>query len=233
MDSRIHVPRIVGLVPMRHYSERVPEKNYRMFAGRPLYHHITRTLLGCSLISEVVIDTDSPFIMEDGKKHFPEVRILKRPEHLRDGNLPMNDVLLHDISQVAADYYLQTHSTNPLLRADTVSRALEFFLKNRGVYDSLLSVTRIHVRLWDGLARAINHNPAILLRTQDLPPLYEENSCLYIFSKAVLEKKHNRIGERPLLFEIDRMEAWDIDEEMDFHIAEFLYKKQMGKGENP
>ena len=232
MNSRIHVPRIVALVPMRHQSERVPGKNYRTFAGRPLYHHITRTLLGCPLISEVVIDTDSPFIMEDGKRHFPKVRILKRPEHLRDGRLPMNDVLLHDISQVAADYYLQTHSTNPLLKADTVSRCVDIFLKNCGVYDSLFSVTRVQVRLWDGLARAVNHNPAILLRTQDLPPLYGENSCLYIFSKAVLEKRHNRIGERPLLFEIDRMEAWDIDEEIDFDIAEFLYKKQNEKGEN-
>ena len=78
----------------------------------------------------------------------------------------------------------------------------------------------------DLLARAVNHNPAILLRTQDLPPIYEENSCLYIFTRNVLESRHNRIGERPMMYEIDPVEAWDIDEELDFRIAEFLYKER-------
>ena len=100
------------------------------------------------------------------------------------------------------------------------------FLDKYPLYDSLFSVTRIQSRLWDSLARAINHNPAILLRTQDLPPVYEENSCLYIFTKEVLERRHNRIGERPLMFEIDRIESWDIDEEQDFRIAEILYTER-------
>jgi CMP-N-acetylneuraminic acid synthetase len=230
MDSKIDAPRIVALVPMRHESQRVPGKNYRAFNGRPLYHWIVRSLLSCPLISQVLIDTDSPFIVGDGKKHFPKIRILERPEHLRDANIPMNEVLLYDTSQVKADYYFQTHSTNPLLKTKTISRAIELFLENRSIYDSLFSVTRVQTRLWDSLARAINHNPAILLRTQDLPPVYEENSCIYIFPRAVLEKKHNRIGDRPVLYEIDRMEAWDIDEELDFQIAEFLSKKQMEEG---
>ena len=216
-------PRIVALVPMRHHSERVTGKNYRPFAGRPLYHHIIVSLLACSLVDEVVIDTDSPVIIEDAPHHFPQVRLIERLERLRVGTVPMNDVLLYDVTQVEADYYLQTHSTNPLLRSETISRAIQQFLDNYSMYDSLFSVTRVHTRLWDGLARAVNHNPAILLRTQDLPPIYEENSCLYIFARRTLEARHNRIGERPLMFEIDRVEAWDIDEELDFRVAEFLY----------
>ena len=95
-------------------------------------------------------------------------------------------------------------------------------------FDSLFSVTRIQTRLWDSSGRAVNHDPAVLLRTQDLPPLYEENSCLYIFTRSTLESRHNRIGERPLMFEIDRLEAWDIDEESDFRIAELLYNEREG-----
>jgi CMP-N-acetylneuraminic acid synthetase len=210
---------------MRHESERVPGKNYRLFAGKPLYHHIVARLLACPVISQVVIDTDSPVIKEDAAQLFPQVKLIDRPEHLRAGTVPMNDILLHDVGQVEADYYLQTHSTNPLLRAETISRAIQTFLENCSTYDSLLSVTRVQVRLWDEFARAINHNPAILLRTQDLPPIYEENSCLYIFTKDMLEARSNRIGEQPLMFEIDRIEAWDIDEELDFEIAEFLYRE--------
>lgn len=224
------MPRIVALVPMRHHSERVPGKNYRHFAGKPLYHHIVRSLLDCPLVDQVVIDTDSPVITEDASQYFPQVRLLERPEHLRAGDIPMNDVLLHDVSQVKADYYLQTHSTNPLLTTRLITQAIQLFLDSYPVYDSLFSVTRVQVRLWDGLSRAINHNPAILMRTQDLPPVYEENSCLYIFTPSTLETRHNRIGERPLLFEIDQSTAWDIDEELDFEIAEFLYQRRL-KGE--
>jgi CMP-N-acetylneuraminic acid synthetase len=220
-------PRIVALVPMRHYSERVPGKNYRLFGGKELYHHIIESLLDCDLIDEVVINTDSSRIMEDASEHFPQVRLIERPQHLRDGAVPMNDVLLYDVTQVESDYYLQTHSTNPLLSTETITRAIDMFLDCYPSYDSLFSVTRIETRLWDALGRAINHNPAILLRTQDLPPVYEENSCLYIFSRSNLEKRHNRIGERPLMFEIDGAEAWDIDNETDLRIAEFLYCERM------
>ena len=214
--------KIVALVPMRHDSQRVAGKNYRPLAGRPMFHYIITNLLACPEIAEVVVDTDSQPVMEGLRAHFPQVRVLERPEHLRAGEIPMNEVLLHDTAQIAADFYLQTHSTNPLLRAETISRAIQSFLQNYPAYDSLFSVTRLQTRLWDALGRALNHNPAILLRTQDLPPVYEENSCLYLFTRQTLLARRNRLGERPLMFEIDRAEAWDIDEELDFAVVNFL-----------
>ena len=219
--------KIVALVPMREHSERVPGKNYRPFAGRPLYHHIISSLLACPYINSVYIDTDSSFIMEDAPRHF-DVHIIKRPEHLRSDFTPMNDILLYDVTQVEADYYLQTHSTNPLLRTQTIGAAIEAFLGSSR-HDSLFSVTRLQRRLWDADGRPVNHDPGQLLRTQDLPPIYEENSCLYIFTRGNLESQRNRIGERPLMFEIDRIEAWDIDDEQDFHIAEILYAAREGR----
>ena len=221
--------KVVALVPMRHHSERVPGKNYRSFAGKPLYQHIINSLLSCPLIHQVVIDTDSPIIMKDTSERFPQVQVIERPEHLRADTISMNDVLLNEVKVVEADFYLQTHSTNPLLRSETISKAIEVFLNNYPMYDSLFSVTKIRTRLWDSLVWPINHDPAILLRTQDLPPVYEENSCIYIFTRNTLESRHNRIGERPQMFEIEPIEAWDIDEELDFHIAEFLYKERENK----
>ncbi|MBE3143989.1 MAG: acylneuraminate cytidylyltransferase family protein, partial [Planctomycetes bacterium] len=73
----------------------------------------------------------------------------------------------------------------------------------------------------------INHNPAILLRTQDLPPVYEENSCMYLFTRQTLEIRRNRLGERPYMFEMEPAEAWDIDEEMDFLIADLLLSQRL------
>jgi CMP-N-acetylneuraminic acid synthetase len=216
------IKKIVALVPMRHLSERVPGKNYRSLAKKPLFHHIIDSLLQCAEIHKVVVDTDSPTIKKELQSHFPSVSILDRPEHLRAGEIPMNEILLYDTAQVKADLYLQTHATNPLLRPETISQATQTLLANYPTFDSLFSVTRLQTRLWDGLGRAINHNPAILLRTQDLPPVYEENSCIYIFTRETLVTKRNRLGERPYMFEIDPAEAWDIDDELDFQIAEFL-----------
>jgi CMP-N-acetylneuraminic acid synthetase len=214
--------KIVALVPMRHHSQRVKGKNYRTLAGRPLYHHILSTLELCPEIAEIVVDTDSQVVMDGINEKFPQVQILIRPEHLRAEETPMNEVLLHDTEQVAADFYLQTHSTSPLLSAKTISSAIRKMKQNYPSYDSLFSVTRRQTRYWDELGRAINHNPAILLQTQDLPPVYEENSCLYIFARETLELQRNRIGLRPLMFEIDAAEAWDIDEEIDFKIVDLL-----------
>jgi CMP-N-acetylneuraminic acid synthetase len=217
-------PQITAIVPMRHSSERVKGKNYRHFNDKPLFHYVTASLLACSHIHQVVIDTDSPNIFEYAKQHFPQVILLERPPHLRDGSIPMNDVLLNIVNQVPSDFYVQTHSTNPLLTAETLNKAIEFFLTNYPIYDSLFSVTRLQTRLWDSLARAVNHNPNILLRTQDLPPIYEENSCFYVFNKETLVSRHNRIGNRPYLFEIPKHEAIDIDEEVDFVLAEMAHR---------
>jgi CMP-N-acetylneuraminic acid synthetase len=214
--------RIAALVPMRHVSERVPGKNYRLLAGRPLYEHIITTLLACPEIDQVVVDTDSQTIIEGLRRRQPQVKILLRPEHLRAGEIPMNEVLLNATAQVEADFYLQTHSTNPLLRSETISQAIQTFLQNYPTFDSMFSVTRWQTRLWDQLGRPINHNPAILLRTQDLPPVFEENSCFYIFTRQTLLSQRNRLGDRPLMFEVPSHEACDIDEELDFQLAEFL-----------
>src|SRR5688572_29098720 len=111
---------VVALVPMRHVSERVPGKNYRLFAGSPLYHRVVETLLACPSVERVIIDTDSVFIREDAAKTFPQVVVLERAMHLREGTVPMNDVLLDDVRRVPAPFYLQTHSTNPLILPKTV-----------------------------------------------------------------------------------------------------------------
>jgi len=218
--------RIVALLPMRHRSERVPGKNYRKFGGVPLYHHIVKTLLKCGHFDRIIIDTDSPIIIEDVVMCFPKVDVFVRPEHLRDGKVSMNAVISNTITKLDTDFYFQTHSTNPLLTSDTIDKALTSFFDLYPMYDSMFAVTRLQTRLWDELARAVNHNPNILLRTQDLSPIFEENSNFYLFTKEQLLKGGSRIGRRPMMFEVNKVEALDIDVEQDFLVGEFLYKRQ-------
>lgn len=204
---------------MRHNSERVPGKNYRALAGVPLYHHVIRALAAVPQIDAIVIDTDSEFIIEDCAEHFPGVRVLLRPDHLRDGSIAMNDVLLNTLSQIDADVVLQTHSTNPFLKPATISAALELFADPHQECDSIFSVTRLQARLWDEHTRPVNHDPSVLLRTQDLPPLFIENSCFFVFTPELLRTFGNRIGQHPLMVEMSPSEAIDIDTEDDFTLA--------------
>ena len=216
---------LVALVPMRHHSQRVPGKNYRPLAGKPLFHHIIETLLAVPEITQILVDTDSDPVMDGLRVDFPQVKIIARPENLRADDVPMNDILVYDTDQIQADFYLQTHSTNPLLKPQTVSRAIQSLISNYPAHDSLFSVTRLQTRLYDLYGRAINHDPSVLIQTQDLPPVYEENSCLYLFTRENLLKRRHRIGEKPMMFGIDAEEAWDIDEELDFAICDFLLSR--------
>lgn len=213
---------ITALVPMRHHSQRVPGKNYRELQGKPLFHYVIETLAQIPEITNILVDTDSEPVIEGIQKHFPTVSVIRRPQHLRAPEIAMNEIIAYDCEQIKSDFYMQTHSTNPLLRAETLQGAIQRFLQVYPEYDSVFSVTRMQTRLWDELTRAINHNPAILLQTQDLPPVFEENSCFYIFTKEKLMEKRNRLGDRPLMVEIPRLEAVDIDEEADFQIADIL-----------
>jgi CMP-N-acetylneuraminic acid synthetase len=219
-------PKIIALVPMRHHSQRVPGKNYRLIAGRPLYQHVIENLLQVGQISQVVVDTDSPDIMKGLAANFTQVKVIERPDALRADHLSMNEILIHDVDQLSGEHFFQTHSTNPLVTPDTISRAIDSYFIKQAEFDSLFAVTKLQVRLWDSTGNPINHDPNILLQTQDLPPIFEENSCFYIFSKSNLIKRRNRLGARPQMFEISRDEAWDIDEEIDFQIAALLLRNR-------
>lgn len=226
MSENKPVPKIVALVPMRHHSQRVPGKNYRPLNGIPLYQHILRTLQQVPEVGEIVVDTDSPVIGEGINTHFPAVRVIDRPPELRADDISMNTILMHDIQQVHADFYLQTHSTNPLLTAATLSKAINTMIQAYPVHDSLFSVTRLQTRLYDHNGQAINHDPRVLIQTQDLPPVYEENSCIYIFTASTITRNNTRIGENPVLFETVPEESWDIDDESDFKLVEALLRNR-------
>lgn len=218
---------ITALLPMKGHSERIKDKNIRPFNEKPLFLHILETLHNTPQITKIIINTDSEVIATMATE-YTKVTIHKRPKELCGDFVSMNNILAYDIAQVNETHFLQTHSTNPLLRSETIEKAVNKYFDNLKIdKDSLFSVTRHQARFYSSEENAINHNPIELIRTQDLPPIYEENSNLYIFSKDSFKKADNkRIGNRPLLFEINKLEAVDIDEHEDFLLAEAIQKLQ-------
>ncbi len=214
------------LIPMKGHSERVPNKNLKDFHGRPLYHAITKSVLASPLVDKVIINTDSSLIKKDALDNFARVVIIDRPLEIQGDFVSMNKVIEYDLSISKGFHFMQTHSTNPLLKTKTITKAIEMYFENLDKYDSLFAVTRWQTRFyWEGV-KPVNHNPKELIRTQDLPPIYEENSNFYIFSKSSFKNAGGkRIGVNPMMFEVDKLEATDIDEPRDFTLAEVLYNQ--------
>ena len=110
------------------------------------------------------------------------------------------------------------------MKEETITAAIQTFIGSKPKKDSLFSVTRFQTRFYHENGEALNHDPEVLIKTQDLPVMYEENSCIYLFTKEAFEKNKRRIGDNPILFEMEQIEAVDIDVEEEFVLAEKLHK---------
>jgi N-acylneuraminate cytidylyltransferase len=217
---------VTVLLPMKGNSERVPNKNLKLFNGKPLFHSIMDELNTSKYIKKVIINTDSDIIAESAIKIYQDfVSIHKRPKNIQGDFVSMNKIIEYDLNNSDSDIYIQTHSTSPLLAIKSLDAAIEKMIGKSKDFDSIFSVTKIQTRFYDKNGNPFNHDPKELLRTQDLESLFEENSGFYIFTKESFKNAGNkRIGLRPLMFEIDKIEAIDIDEPSDFIIAEAIHK---------
>jgi CMP-N-acetylneuraminic acid synthetase len=211
-----------AFVPLKSHSERVPGKNFRNLANRPLFAWIIDTLLCVEEISIINIDTDSENRDLWALAKNPKIRIKKRAAHLLGDFISMNEIIHDFVSTSEVEGVMMTHVTNPFLQAPTIKSAIQTYQENYNFYDSLFSVSPIQGRLYNEKGIAINHNPQELLRTQDLEKIYLENSCLYLFDKTSFLKNRNRIGSTPLLFPISALEAIDIDTQEEWELAEKL-----------
>ena len=221
------IPKVTALLFMKKYSERVKNKNIRKFCGKPLFYYIFDTLKESKYISQIILNTDSKTIAKSVTDLF-NVKIHFRPEHLLKINSnEANQIMEYDISLCEGDYFFQTHSTNPLLTVESIDKSIETFFSNKDKYDSLFSVNKYQSRFYYETGVGINHKKDELIKTQDLPVVYEENSCIYIFSRRSFSLNKNRIGQSPMFFPLSYVESCDIDTDDDFKLAEFFMKKKM------
>ena len=215
----------IALLPMKAHSARVSGKNFRPFAGKPLFRWILDSLLACAEIEKVVINTDARGILAShGLVDTDRSLIRDRKPEICGDFVSMNLVLADDRAAIESDTYLMTHTTNPLLRAATIGGALAAYRDAvaAGRADSLFTVNKFQTRFYRADGSAVNHDPRKLIRTQDLEPWFEENSNLYIFNRASFAATSARIGPKPMMFESPRIESADIDDQEGWDIAETL-----------
>lgn len=216
---------LVALMPLKAHSERVPGKNFRPLEGKPLFRWMLDKLLSLEEVDRVVINTDARGLLEaNGLVAGDRVSIRDRAHSLCGDRVSMNRIIEDDIRHVPVDTYLMTHTTNPLLRTSTIRAAIREFLDGlaAGSHDSLFTVNRVQARFFRKDGSPVNHDPAVLTRTQDLEPWYEENSNLYLFTAQSFGATRSRIGARPKLYETAMLESIDIDDEEDWLLIESL-----------
>lgn len=217
-------PEVTAIVPIKEHSSRLPGKNFRDFNGRPLYHWILDTIESVEEIDRLIINTDADEVIKNAPEQF-DVEVSVRPDHLLDDEVTTN-IIQYEIDRTESDYYLHTYCTCPLLTTETISDAIREFV-DADSYDSLLPVTKHQKRFYDADFNPINHTPHDLSPSQEISPVYEDNSVLFVYTEDTFEKTGHRIGENPLPFEIDEREAIEIDYLSEFVLAETLHKERL------
>ncbi len=180
------------------------------------------TLLSLHAIELIVINTDARALLAaHGVVDEERILIRDRSAVLCGDEISMNSVLADDVKHIASDYYVMTHTTNPLLSAHTIQTALAYFQTQLAAQqaDSLFTVNRVQTRFYREDGSPINHDPNQLLRTQDLEPWFEENSNLYVFTQDSFAATQSRIGKHPILFESPKIESIDIDNQASWDMA--------------
>ena len=217
--------KVVALLPMKANSERVRGKNFREFCGKPLFRWILDTLLEVEEIDQVIINTDARAILADnGLVDGDRVTIRDRKPEICGDFVSMNLVIADDLANVDADIYLMTHTTNPLMTADTIRQAIALQKEGMasGSHDSVFTVNKHQTRFYRADMSAVNHDPKNLIRTQDLEPWFEENSNLFVFTGQSFAAANARIGLKARMLEQRKTESIDIDDAESWEMAEAM-----------
>lgn len=214
----------VALIPIKLNSKRVPQKNIKpFFDGTPLMYFIQKTCLDSKRIDDIYVycsdEAVKPYIL-------PRVKFLKRPEFLDSDKVNANDYIREFIKEVDSDIYINVHTTSPFARVETINELIEKVAS--GEYDSAFCAENIKTFMWSE-GKPLNFDPDHFPRTQDLPDIFGETSIAYVFTKDSFLENNRRLGVKPYIKEVGKIEALDIDYLEDFDIANAVYKEVICK----
>lgn len=206
----------VAIMPIKLINERCPGKNTRILGSKPLLQHELDSLKATELCDSINVFCSSedviPFLPDD-------VQFVKRPKFLDLPTSNFTQIFSLFMEQNDADIYVYAHATAPFITVETMKQCIEAV--QSGEYDSAFCAVKLQDYLWqDG--EPLNFDATNLPRTQDVKPIYQETSGVYVFTREVFERYHRRIGKKPFIKEVSFKESVDIDNPEDFDLAEAL-----------
>lgn len=203
-------------MPIKLKNERCPGKNTRMLGSKPLLHYELDSLKETGLCDSINVycsdDAVVPFLPEG-------VNFVKRPEELDLPTSNFTQIFTNFMNEHDADIYVYAHATAPYISVETMKQCIEAV--KSGKHDSAFCATKLQDYLWRN-GKPLNFDATNVPRTQDLEPIYQETSGVYVFTKSVFMDYKRRIGKNPFIKEVTFKETVDIDNPEDFDLAEVM-----------
>lgn len=213
---------IKALVAVRSGSTRVQNKNLRPFAGKTLIHYKLEQLKRIPNLDGIVLNSNDDDMLEIGRQY--GVERVKRDAYYASNSVVMSEVFANMAENCSADVIVYANVTNPLLTDKSLVEAIEFFKAHMEEYSSINSAHKLKEFMWlDG--KPLNYDPMNQPRSQDLPDIYVPNAAFSILTRETMMRDRNIVAKKPFMYEIDYYEATDIDNPIDFEIAEYLFTK--------
>jgi CMP-N-acetylneuraminic acid synthetase len=216
----------VAIIPARGGSKRLPRKNIRPFAGKPLLVHSIAVAQKVPAIRRILVTTDDAETADIARAAGAEVVI--RPAELSSDHATTASAIRHALAVTFSSDHLPravvTLQPNcPLRSPAMVAEAVERF--ERESADSVVSVTRSHHKLGTIEAGMFVPRYRTGMRSQDMPSEYYENGVIYVSAAEMVVEREDLFGARIVPMVIDPLYALgDIDTELDFRVAEFLFE---------
>jgi len=232
--------KILAIIPARGGSKRIKNKNIKPLNGKPLISYSIATALKCKYIDEVIVSTDSKKISEIAKKYKAEIPFL-RPKNISQDKTPDQPVLQHALNffekqrHKRFDYVIYLRPTTPLKKKKDLDNAVEAIIDNDlEIVRSVTKTTGVHHPYW--MYKTKNQLLSPLLKKIRLKKYFQSqllpdnivnlNGVVDIFSyKHIMKSNFLLDAEKMGFIEIPDNRSIDIDEQIDFDIAELLIKK--------
>lgn len=227
--------RILGIIPARKGSNRLPNKNILPFAGKPLSKHIIETALQSKLIDVIGVSTDSDEVLNLAED-FTEIVRIKRPDELASDTSPAIDYVHHAIEILKVDYALEfdviviLQPTSPLTLPEDIDNTIQKLIDTKA--DTAVSVMEVG-HMINPLKLKVMQADKLLpyledekgrMAAHEIPKVYVRNCSVYATTIDTINK-NQIIGEDCRGFVMPPERSVDINDLLDFEFAEFLYNK--------
>jgi CMP-N-acetylneuraminic acid synthetase len=213
---------ISAVIPVRKNSQRVKNKNLRLFNKKNLLIYKIEKLKHIKYIDQIIVNSDSEEAIKIAKDL--KVKFWKRDEYYASSKCTNSEFWSHIAETTNSEYIMFTNCTSPLVKISTYNKIFKKFEETKNINDSLNTVTEEKSFLYlDN--KAINFNPSKAPNSQNLPNIVKLNFAINILPTKLMHSKKSVVGNKPYLFHINQVEGFDIDTTFDFEFAEYLHKK--------
>lgn len=224
--------KVLAIIPARGGSKGIPNKNIKLFCGKPLIYYTIATAKKSKIFDRIIVSTDSYKIKKISEKFGAEVPFL-RPEYLARDNSNIVDAVLHLLTELETkekyipDLIYLLQPTSPLRDYKDIVDSYELFKKLNA--DVMVSVCKTQHEIWHIIYNKLvlsNPSRSKLINRQERLDTYKVDGMIFVIKRKSLLHFKDFTPEGTIAYKIPRWKDVDIDEFEDFELAEVLYKNK-------